>query len=121
MIYRYVFYHYARLTTFYDHRYREMLMAQYTGRQRSFSEAVKFFTGGSKKYGPSRYRPMDNVEYMTNLEPRAVKTRTRNGITTRKCKKKEKLEPIEPRPGDRTVIFFGDASINTIRGMIVSE
>lgn len=90
-------------------------MGQYTGRQRSYEEAVKFFTGGSKKYGPSRYNPRDsrdNPRYMANLEERA-----RRGRLQRKFKKKMKLEPQEPRKGDRTVVFFGDASVSNIRGM----
>lgn len=116
-MYRYVFYHYERLTNFYDERYRKWKMGQYTGRQRSYEEAVKFFTGGSKKYGESRYRPEDNLDYMRNLEPPAIKTQRRHGKMRARYKKKEKVQPVDPRPGDRTVIFFGDASINNIRGI----
>lgn len=92
-------------------------MGQYTGRQRSYEEAVKFFTGGSKKYGESRHRPEDNLDYTRNLEPRAIKTQRRHGRIIRRYKKKDKVQPMEPRPGDRTVIFFGDASIGNIRGI----
>ena len=48
---RYMIEHYMLFTEFYDRKYRMMLMKQYSGRQRAYEEAVKYFIGGSRKYG----------------------------------------------------------------------
>ena len=92
--------HYGTLTKYYDQRFREMLMIQYSGRQRTYDEAVKFFIGGSKKYGPRRHVPL--------LHPAVKQLR------------KDKYRKATPKDPDkkRVIIAFGDASINNMRGTL---
>jgi len=81
--------HYDELVLFYDQYYRKMLMEQYSGRQKAYEEAVKFFTGRSKKYtkdNPARTAP--------------VKEKWR------------RLNPTDPEPNERVIIAFGNAAMN---------
>ena len=66
-----------------------MLMEQYSGRQKAYEEAVKFFTGGSKKY--TKDNPL-------HTPPEKQKWR--------------RLNPTDPLPNERVIIAFGNAAMN---------
>jgi hypothetical protein len=83
-------FNYDELVSFYDQKYRKMLMEQYSGRQKAYEEAVKFFTGGSKKY--------------TKDNPRHTPSEKRRKWT--------RLNPSNPLPNERVIIAFGNAAMN---------
>ena len=99
-MYSHVLCHYSTLIAYYEHDQlqRKMLMWQFSGRQRTYEEAAKFFTGGSKKYGPDRNVPPVQGALKKN--------------------KWRVTPPIEFDPRYRTIIAFGDASCTaSIRGI----
>ena len=67
-----------------------MLMEQYSGRQKAYEEAVKFFTGGSKKY------TIDDPPH----------------TPSEKLHKWSRLNPTNPLPNERVIIAFGNAAMN---------
>ena len=83
-------FYYDELVSFYDQKYRRMLMEQYSGRQKAYEEAVKFFTGGSKKY--TKDNPLHTP--------------------SEKLDKWSRLNPTNPLPNERVIIAFGNASMN---------
>ena len=94
---------YVLFTTFYDRKYRMMLMKQYSGRQRAYEEAVKYFIGGSKKYGSLGAAQSANHRN---------KSSKKNGKKKGKKKKKWKSEiPKDPEKNQRVIIAYGDAKM----------
>ena len=94
---------YLLFTSFYDQTYRMMLMKQYSGRQRAYQEAVKYFIGGSKKYG--------SLGAAQSAKHRN-KSSAKNGKKKGKKKKKWKSQvPKDPEKNQRVIIAFGDAKM----------
>jgi len=74
-------------------------MKQYSGRQRAYQEAVKYFIGGSKKYGSLG-------------AAQSAKHRKKSARKNGKKKKKWKSQvPKDPEKNQRVIIAFGDAKM----------
>ena len=128
---RYMIEHYMLFTEFYDRKYRMMLMKQYSGRQRAYEEAVKYFIGGSRKYGNATDWDTRNdrlLDRMTSLGwslrkrqlNRKNPHRVGNGNSGKVCNLKPKgnkdnrwkrEDPSDTIVNQRVVIAYGDAKM----------
>ena len=66
---------YLTFTQFYDQKYRLMLMKNYSGRQRVFEDTVKYFIGGSGKYG-------DAVAWKEQQQKKGARKKRRHQVNT---------------------------------------